>query len=82
MPARFPVFLFNAAIVFPARPHVLQAAKDPLTHCWTGALEDRLVRQTERDGLKWSLLKQILKVRCALALLTRLGRRVRLLAAP
>lgn len=44
-------------------PRALKAPKDPLSHGWKGALEERLVKQTEQDGLKWSLLKQILKVR-------------------
>ena len=29
---------------------------------WKPALAGRMTRQTEEDGLKWSLLKQILKV--------------------
>lgn len=40
-----------------------QAPKDPLKHGLTAALEAKLIRQTDQDGLKWSLLKQVLKVR-------------------
>ncbi|CAM9989688.1 unnamed protein product [Scytosiphon promiscuus] len=38
------------------------APKDPLRHGLHAALAAKLVQQTELDGLKWYLLKQILKV--------------------
>ncbi|CBJ31437.1 hypothetical protein Esi_0256_0006 [Ectocarpus siliculosus] len=38
------------------------ASKDPLRHGLTAALSGKLVRQTDHDGLKWDLLKQVLKV--------------------
>ncbi|CAM9635157.1 unnamed protein product, partial [Hapterophycus canaliculatus] len=38
------------------------APKNPLRHGLHAALAKRLVRQTELDGLKWYLLRQILKV--------------------
>lgn len=40
-----------------------QAPKDPLRHGLGAALAGRLVRQTDQDGLKWDLLKQVLRVR-------------------
>lgn len=40
-----------------------QAPKGSLRYGVEVALEAKLERQTEEDGLKWSLLKQILKVR-------------------
>lgn len=41
---------------------ISQAPKDPLRHGLHAALANKLVRQTELDGLKWHLLKQILRV--------------------
>ncbi|CAM9905961.1 unnamed protein product [Ectocarpus sp. 12 AP-2014] len=38
------------------------ASKAPLRHGLTAALAGKLVRQTDHDGLKWDLLKQVLKV--------------------
>lgn len=40
----------------------VQASKESLRCGVSKALEAKLVQQTEDDGLKWSLLKQILKV--------------------
>lgn len=49
---------------------VLQAPKDPLRHGLGAALARRLVRQTDQDGLKWDLLKQVLRVRDLRSVLT------------
>lgn len=43
-----------------------QARKDSLRHGLGAALAGRLVRQTDQDGLKWHLLKQVLRVRALL----------------
>ena len=44
-----------------------KAPKDPLRSGLGAALAGRLVRQTEQDGLKWDLLKQVLRVRTLLS---------------
>lgn len=53
----------TAAAAAAAAGFVSQASKDPLRHGLTAALAGKLVRQTDHDGLKWDLLKQVLKVR-------------------
>ena len=51
----------------------LQAPKDPLKRGWKPALDVKMTRQTEEDGLKWSLLKQVLKV-CGVHAVARTSR--------
>lgn len=43
-----------------------QAPKDPLRRGLGAALAGRLAEQTDQDGLKWHLLKQVLRVRALL----------------
>lgn len=51
----------------------IKAPKDPLRGGLGAALAGRLVRQTNQDGLKWDLLKQVLRVRAPLSGLAWLG---------